>query len=266
VRLGPDQSRHQPYRTLRKFGDAGRLIGLAQVLSRNALQPLIFQRLQKLHVRRTRFWEKTAIADQHYCIRNAGLPQASRAGVARRQDQPLHVGSLPCRRDQHGIVAPQIIVGQMRAAPPAVDRIVAAEVFLVGEDGLAEIGNREAASLIGIVALVVPLPRNPAYFIIEARECRLRPVCEPFEQEAQFPRVEYAALPQTAQMKQRIRAGIRQQRVRAAAFQSRLAPLEWKEVLRSDRLSPAATSEAGSNRAEADRRTFPVYWLDMRAR
>src|SRR5688572_13405229 len=32
---------------------------------------------------------------------------------------------------QNGAVAPQPIVGQMRATPPAVDRVMAAEIFLM---------------------------------------------------------------------------------------------------------------------------------------
>ena len=44
------------------------------------------------------------------------------------------------RLHQRRIPAPEIVVGQVRASPPAIDRIVAAEIFLVGEDGLAEIG------------------------------------------------------------------------------------------------------------------------------
>ena len=55
--------------------------------------------------------------------------------------------------DQRRIPAPQIIVGQVRAAPPAVDRIVAAEIFLVRDNGLAELGERQPASQVGRVAI-----------------------------------------------------------------------------------------------------------------
>src|SRR5580698_6463409 len=76
------------------------------------------------------------------------------------------IGSLPRRRDQNAIVAPQIVAGQVRATPPAVNRVVAAEVFLVSENGSAEIGDAQPASPVSLVALVVPLPRDRSYFII----------------------------------------------------------------------------------------------------
>ena len=41
-----------------------------------------------------------------------------------------------------------MVVGQPRAAPPAIDRVMVAEVFLVCEDRLAELGEREPAPLV----------------------------------------------------------------------------------------------------------------------
>jgi hypothetical protein len=38
-------------------------------------------------------------------------------------------------------VTPQPVIGEMRAAPPAVDRIVAAEILLVSQDSLPELGQ-----------------------------------------------------------------------------------------------------------------------------
>src|SRR6478736_4038127 len=60
--------------------------------------------------------------------------------------------SYRLRRDQSRVPPPQIIVRQVRATPPAVDRIVAAEVFLVGDDGSAEFGERQPASQVGGLA------------------------------------------------------------------------------------------------------------------
>ena len=95
--------------------------------------------------------------------RNAAAPKPYEHRWRRphRQDPPIqrrpHSRNLPSgsdaswhatsrllagRLDQHRIPAPQIIVGQMRAAPPAVDWIVPAEVFLVGKNSLAEFGDR----------------------------------------------------------------------------------------------------------------------------
>ncbi len=47
----------------------------------------------------------------------------------------------PSGRDQHlviGVPAPQVVVGQMRTAPPAIDGVVAGEIFSTGEDRLAK--------------------------------------------------------------------------------------------------------------------------------
>jgi hypothetical protein len=155
----------------------------------------------------------------------------------------------------------------MRAAPPAINRIVTAEIFFVGENGAAEIGNAQAAATVGILALVVPLARDRPYFIIEADERRLRPVREPFQQEAYFPVAEYAALPQTPQMKQAVsNRDIRRQRVRGAAFLSGLIQLQRKEALRSGRQQQGPTAVNGSNRADAEQKTPPACLPDMPAR
>jgi hypothetical protein len=89
-----------------------------------------------------------AVADINHLVGDAGKLQASRSGITGGRRSSASLRSLPHWRDQHGIVPPQIIVGQMRAAPPAVDPIVAAEVFFVREHGPAEIGEREPAALI----------------------------------------------------------------------------------------------------------------------
>src|SRR5689334_16261591 len=82
-------------------------------------------------------------------------PPAMSSKVMIRRDIPL-----PARRlwlHQRRRPAPEVVVGQMRAAPPAVDRVVAGKIFLVGEDGLAEIGERKTAALVGpaTVAIIV---------------------------------------------------------------------------------------------------------------
>src|SRR5262245_43008702 len=59
------------------------------------------------------------------------------------------------RFHQRRIPAPEAVVGQMRAAPPAVDRVVAGKVLLVSDNGLAEIGEREAAALVGPAAVAI---------------------------------------------------------------------------------------------------------------
>src|SRR5260370_38129347 len=61
--------------------------------------------------------------------------------------------STPLRLHQHRIPAPETIVGQPRTAPPAIDRVVAAEVFLVSDNGLAEFGERQPASLVCLEAI-----------------------------------------------------------------------------------------------------------------
>ena len=68
--------------------------------------------------------------------------------MPRRVPAPELVGirrvmpSVFARRDQNRTPAPEIVVGQPRATPPAIDRVMAAEIFLVGEDGFAEFGQR----------------------------------------------------------------------------------------------------------------------------
>jgi hypothetical protein len=50
------------------------------------------------------------------------------------------------RLRQNSAVAPQPIIGQVGAAPPTVDRIVAAEVLLMGQDGPPELRQRQSAA------------------------------------------------------------------------------------------------------------------------
>ena len=66
-------------------------------------------------------------------------PAAMSSKVRIRRD--MTPPSLRLRLQQRRRPAPEIVVGQVRAAPPAVDRVVAGKVFLMGEDSLAEIGE-----------------------------------------------------------------------------------------------------------------------------
>src|ERR1700743_1117137 len=85
------------------------------------------------------------------------------------------IGLMPRRRNQHGIVTPQVVVGQVRATPPSINRVVAAEVFLVGENGPAEIGDAKAASPEGIIELIIAFLADPPTLLIRSRQCRPLP-------------------------------------------------------------------------------------------
>src|SRR3954463_8285538 len=89
--------------------------------------------------------------------RSVSLPpspgRASADAVAQSILQVTHL-----RRDQftvHRIPAPQIVIGQLRAAPPAVDRVVPAEIIGPGQNGLAERGQRQLAFLVAPVSTPV---------------------------------------------------------------------------------------------------------------
>src|SRR3954464_9823671 len=56
-------------------------------------------------------------------------------------------------RDERRAPAPEIVVGQLGAAPPAVNRIVPAEILLAGQNRFAERGQRQPTRLVTIEAL-----------------------------------------------------------------------------------------------------------------
>src|SRR4051812_27212704 len=113
--------------------------------------------------------------------------------------------TLALRLHQRRIPAPQVIVGQPRAAPPAINRIVSAEVFLVSQNRLAEFGERQPASLVCRETSPEILPRERTQSIIQARDGRPGPVRQPIEQVADFEFSENARAAERPQMKQRIR-------------------------------------------------------------
>jgi hypothetical protein len=92
----------------------------------------------------------------------------------------------------------------VRAAPPAIDWIVAAEVFLVGENSLAEFGERQLASQISRVPVPQIFSAERAQFLVEAFHGRSRAMRKPIQQVAVFPLAEDARLPQLAEMEERI--------------------------------------------------------------
>jgi hypothetical protein len=54
----------------------------------------------------------------------------------------------------------------MRAAPPAVDPVVSGKVLFVGDDGLAEIGERKSAALVRPVPITkVVFPKGAQLFV-----------------------------------------------------------------------------------------------------
>ena len=92
----------------------------------------------------------------------------------------------------------------MRAAPPAVDRIVLAEVLLVRENSFSEFGERQPAAQVGSVPVAQIFAAKRAQFFVEACHGRSRTVRETIQQIAVFPFAEGARLPQIREMKERI--------------------------------------------------------------
>jgi hypothetical protein len=119
------------------------------------------------------------------------------------------VGQTSCaeasRRDQNRIPPPQAVIGQVRATPPAIDRVVTAEVFLVRDNRLAKFGQRQPASLVGRVTVPIIIPPERAQFVVEARYSRPRSVREPFQQGSDFRGAEYTPLAERLKVKERIR-------------------------------------------------------------
>src|ERR1700682_286510 len=76
--------------------------------------------------------------------------------------------------DQNRIPAPQAIVGQPCTAPPAVDRVVQTEVFLVRDNRLAAFRQRQFASLVCLEPTPVITRLECAQFVVEAGYGRSR--------------------------------------------------------------------------------------------
>src|SRR5258708_31391077 len=111
------------------------------------------------------------------------------------------VGSL--RRNQSAVrrvPAPEAVTGQFGATPPAVDRIVPAEIFVSRQDSFAERGELQLAAFVSIEALgvLVHLVRERA--LIEASDGGCRTMSEPVQQGSDFPvaeHTEFVGLPVT---------------------------------------------------------------------
>src|SRR5262249_46088395 len=95
---------------------------------------------------------------------------------------------------QNRLQAPQPIVGQVPAAPPTIDRVVAAEILLVPENFSAEIGDRQRASLECLKARIGDFPLDRAQFFVEADDGGPWTKRQPFEQVTDFPIAEDTSL------------------------------------------------------------------------
>jgi hypothetical protein len=91
--------------------------------------------------------------------------ESARHGRVRRQDQGRHA-RFPSRLCQNGIETPHPIVGQSGATPPAVDRVVAAEVLLVCDNRLAKFGERQPTSPVGRLARSIVLSLQSAQLVV----------------------------------------------------------------------------------------------------
>ena len=79
-------------------------------------------------------------------------------------------------------MAPKPVVGEFGTAPPATDRIVAAEIFLVCNNIHAEFGERQPASQVDLVTTSVVLVIERAQLFTEASDGRLWAEGKPFQQ------------------------------------------------------------------------------------
>src|SRR6187399_3081346 len=115
-----------------------------------------------------------------------------------------HPTGTPLRHEQNRVPAPQPVVGQPRAAPPAVDRVVPAEIFSAGQNGLAERGERQPAFLVSLVSftLIVHLQRERP--LREARHSRVWSERKAIQERANFPIVEHAALKALLEMRKHL--------------------------------------------------------------
>src|SRR4051794_16353162 len=86
------------------------------------------------------------------------------------------------RRDQRRIPAPQIVVGQVRAAPPTIDGIVPTKIYAVRENSLSELREEQSASLVGLVARPIVFLVEVAKLVIKPRYRGVRTIRQPFKQ------------------------------------------------------------------------------------
>src|SRR6185312_17437488 len=73
-------------------------------------------------------------------VRSGNPDGAIRRGCRKLRTHSSQRGasSFCSRSRQNGVVTPQPVIGQVRTAPPAIDRVVAAEIFLMRDDIPAE--------------------------------------------------------------------------------------------------------------------------------
>src|SRR5438477_7144830 len=99
-------------------------------------------------------------------VRKARDPETAGSRGIVCQDEALHIRSRSGPR-QTRVVPPEPVVGQARAAPPAIDRVVTAEIFLVGDDGFTELRQREPAPEIERKTRAQIFSANRAQLVIE---------------------------------------------------------------------------------------------------
>ena len=142
------------------------------------------------------------------------------------------------------------------ATPPAVDRVVAAEVFLVGENRLAEFGERQTASPVGLLARSVSsvFAKCAVRRLLPSRRVSVR--ARAFRAETLSPTHRTAAVGRgSAYARAHSWMYIHVQPTPRAAFPSRRAPSCRKEAPRAvqARLTLAAARPSGHGQAGRSR-------------
>ena len=109
--------------------------------------------------RTDKYWSPVGRVDNVYGDRNLVCscpPVAATASqvIGTRQARPgIRMGSDNGANSKACFAwfpAPQAVIGQFGAAPPAVDRVVSAEIIATGENGLAELGERQPALFVSL--------------------------------------------------------------------------------------------------------------------
>ena len=154
------------------------------------------------------------------------------------------------------------------AAPPAVDRFVAAEVFFVGENGFAEFGQREATTTIGVETAIVTLLRKGTQVIVKPGDSGSSTECKPLKQVAVLKLVEDAGLTERPYVESAFVRWYpsRNSSLQEAHFRQRQARSRRKAALRGDRTRPALAATRHSDSYQAARNRIPVSSPDMPAR
>src|SRR5450756_2463239 len=107
---------------------------------------------------------------------------------------------LPLRLRPNRIEAPQPIVGQFGAAPPAMDRVAPAEILLVRDNRLAEFGQRQPASVVGGETVPQVFPADRTQLVVETGHGRNRSMRKPVQQIAVLPLIKDARPSQAAKV------------------------------------------------------------------